>query len=162
MGDLLAVAVSCGLTKVISFMLTSPATTQVFSNLGVPDGMHKTCHDGHWDRVRNITAYHMQALASFLDAFSAVELPTGGTLLDNGCVYATTEYGEGWKHSVKELPVIIAGGACGRLARGVHVRQAGGNISRAQLTVLQALGLPFSSFGFNGGETSDPFTELLV
>jgi hypothetical protein len=91
-----------------------------------------------------------------------VELPTGETLLDRGLIYGTSEYGEGYKHSVKELPVVIAGGACGALNKGVHVRQVDGNISRAQLTALQALGLPFTSFGFNGGETDQPFSELLA
>ena len=46
MSELLALSVSCGLTRVFSCMLTSPATTHVFSNLGVPEEMHKTCHDG--------------------------------------------------------------------------------------------------------------------
>jgi len=162
MAQLLARGLLCGLTRVFSFMLTSPATTHVFGNLGVPDGMHKTCHDGHWDRVRAVTLYQMQAFARFLDVMQASADPTGVTLLDRMLVYGTSEYGEGFQHSVRELPVVMAGGACGRLRRGVHVRTPGGNISRAQLTALQALGLPFDSFGFNGGETSEPFAELLA
>mgnify|MGYP000344036622 CR=1 FL=1 len=76
-------------------------------------------------------------------------------------MYGTSEYGEGYKHSTREMPVVLAGGAGGGLAQGVHVRDPGGNISRVQLTMLQALGLPFDSFGFNGGQTSDPYSELL-
>jgi hypothetical protein len=157
--DLLALAVQCGLTRVFSFMLTSPATTHVFDNLGVPDGMHKVCHDGQWAWVRDVTRYHMEAFAVFLDAFTAVQ-PEGDTLLDRGLVYATSEYGEGWQHSTKELPVLLAGSAGGRLRRGVHVRAPGGNVSRAQLTALRAVGLDLPSFGWNGGETSDEFGEL--
>lgn len=162
MAELLALSVSCGLTRVFSFMLTSPASTHVFSDLGVPDGMHKTCHDGHWDRVRDITVNQMQAFSAFLDAFNIPDGPDGGTLLDRGLVYGTSEYGEGWRHSVKELPVVLAGGACGNLVGGVHERVAGGNISRAQLTALQALGLGVESFGWNGGQTSDPISGVLV
>jgi len=162
MARLLAVAVNCGLTRAFSFMLTSPATVHVFSNLGVADGMHKACHDGDWADVRNITMHQMQAFSMFLDAFAETAHPAGGTLLDEGVVLGTSEYGEGWKHSVKELPVVLAGRAGGALQPGVHVRRPGGNICEAQLTALQALGLPDTSFGFNGAETGDVLSEMLA
>ena len=161
MARLMATAVDCGLTRTFSFMLTSPATTHVFNNLGVPDGMHKTCHDGHWERVRAITEYQMQAFADFLSEFE-IGRPDGSTLLDHGCIYGTSEYGEGWQHSVKELPVVMVGRAGGRLRSGVHVRQEGGNLARAQLTAMQALGLDVEQFGWNGAQTRDPFAELLA
>jgi len=159
MGELLALAVTCDLTRCFSMMLTSPATTHLFSNLGVPDGMHKTCHDGHWERVRNITRYQMEALAAFLDAFSRTEA-SGAPLLDRGLIYATSEYGEGWKHSVAELPVLLAGRARGALQQGVHVRSPGGNLAVAQLSALRALGLSDEQFGWNGAQTSDTFGAL--
>jgi len=161
MAQLLAVAVDCRLTRVFSFMLTSPATTHVFSNLNVPDGMHKTCHDGHWERVRDITRYQMEAFSVFLDALSTPR-PGGGTLLDQGCVYGTSEYGEGWQHGVKEMPVVLAGRASGALNPNVHVRLPAGNLARAQLTALKAVGLDIDQFGWNGAETGDPFGELLT
>ena len=161
MGELLGVAVDCGLTRVFSMMLTSPASTHVFGNLGVPDGMHKTCHDGHWARVRDITLHQMQAFAAFLDAFDRPRAD-GTRLLDQGLVYATSEYGEGWHHSVKELPVLLAGRCGGALNPGVHVRVPGGNLSRAQLTALRALGLDLPAFGWNGGQTRDVLPGLLA
>ena len=161
MAQLLALAIDCGLTRVFSFMLTSPASTHVFSNLGVPDGMHKTCHDGHWERVRDITRYQMEAFAAFLDAFS-VERPDGTTLLDRGCIVGLSEYGEGWKHSVREMPAVIAGGAGGNLNRMVHVREPGGNLSKVHVTALRAIGLDTPSFGWNGGDTIDHLTGILA
>ena len=119
-------------------------------------------HDGGWDQIRAVTTHQMQAFASFLDAFAAIPLVAGGTLLDTGVVYGTSEYAEGNTHSVKELPVVLAGGGCGKLVKGVHVRAPGETVSRAQLTALKALGLPLDSFGWNGGETSAPLAELLA
>ncbi len=162
MGELLALALGCGMTRVFSFMLTSPATTHVFSNLGVPDGMHKTCHDGHWDRVNAITTYQMQCFSAFMDKLQAVASPTGETLMDRAVILGTSEYGEGWQHSTSEMPIVIAGGGCGNLNRGVHVREPGGNYSMAHVTVLRALGLPTPSFGWSGGETSDALSGILV
>lgn len=161
MGELLATAIRCDLTRAFSFMLTSPASTHVFDNIGVPDGMHKICHDGLWDGVRKITRHQMEAFASFLDAFNAPG-PDGTPLIDQGVIYGTSEYGEGWQHSVNEMPALLVGGGNGRLARGVHTREPGGNMSKIQLTALRALGLSDSSFGFNGGQTSDPVSGFLV
>ncbi len=162
MTQLLARGLLCGLTRVFSFMLTSPATTHVFNNLGVPDGMHKTCHDGHWDRVRDITLYQMQAYARFLDILRDTVDPTGLSLLDRMLVYGTSEYGEGWQHGNKEHPIVFAGRACGAINTGVHERVPDGNISTAHVTLLRALGIPTDSYGFNGGETTEHLSGILA
>ncbi len=162
MARLLATGLSCDLTRVFSFMLTSPASTRLFAAQGATTGMHSACHDGQWENVRRITAYQMECFAALLDELELQTDLTGGSVLDRCLVYGTSEYGEGWLHSVREIPVVLAGGANGALVRGQHVREAGGNICRAQLTALQALGLDYNSFGFNGGETSSPFSELLA
>ena len=93
---------------------------------------------------------------------AAMEPITGKTLLESSLIYGTSEYGEGWKHSDAEMPVVLAGGALGHLRRNVHVREAGGNLAKAQLTALRALGLPFTGFGWNGGETTDVLPGVLV
>ena len=160
--QLLAAALQCGLTRVFSFMLTSPATTHVFSNLGVPNGMHQVCHDGQWESVRSITEYQLQAFARLLDHLAQTKDPMGDSLLDRACVYGVSEYGEGYKHSVAEMPVVLAGGACGRLVRGVHVREPGGNLCKVHVTILRALGLETPSFGFNGAETTEHLTGILA
>lgn len=160
--ELLALGLACNITRVFSFMLTSPASTHVFSEVGAALDMHTVCHEGAWEQIRDITRLQMQCFAVLLDRMAETVDPTGATLLDRATVYGVSEYGEGYQHSVAELPVLIAGRGNGRLLPGQHLRDAGGNISRAQLTVLQALGLDHESFGFNGGETTDAFTELLA
>jgi hypothetical protein len=162
MAGLLAVALGCGLSRVFSFMLTSPATTHVFSNLGVPNDMHSTCHAGEWQQVRDVTNYHMQAFATFLDQLQAVVDLNGTSLMDRAVVFGTSEYGEGWQHSVAEMPALIVGGGGGTLHRGVHVREPGGNYSKVHVTMLRALGIETPSYGFSGGETSDALAGVLV
>ena len=161
LSQLLAAALTCDLTRVFSFMVTSPGSTHVFNNLGVPNDMHSVCHAGSWDQIRAVTDYHMQAFARLLDSM-AVKDAMDTTLLDRACVYGTSEYGEGWQHSDREMPVVLAGKACGRLNPNIHVREELGNMSKAQVTMLRAIGLDTPSFGFSGGETSDEFTELLA
>jgi hypothetical protein len=162
MSELLAIGLSCNVTRVFSFMLSSPASTHVFTNLGVRSDMHSVCHAGDYEAVRSITAYQMEAFALLLDALAAEVDPTGANLLDRALVYGTSEYGEGYQHDVKEFPMVLAGGANGGLVRGVHVRAPGAGISEAQVTALRAIGLETPSFGWNGGEATAGFPELLA
>lgn len=162
MAQVLAVALQCGLTRVFSFMLTSPATTHVFSNLGSPNDMHATCHNGEWENVRKITEYQMQAFARLLDILQATPDPMGTTLLDRALIYACSEYGEGWQHSTKEMPVLLVGGCNGKIVRGYHYREQDGNICKTHVTILRALGIDTPSYGFNGAETSEPLTGILA
>lgn len=161
MAELLALGLACGITRVFSFMLTSPATTHLFSNIpDVVNDMHTTCHAGQWNQVRDITTYQMQAFSRLLDALAAVEVAPDMTALDATLLYGTSEYGEGWKHGVQEMPVVIAGGAAGAIKKGHHVREQGGNMAKAHVTMLRALGLDVPSYGFHGSETSADFSEL--
>ena len=162
MGELLALALDCNLTRVFTVMLTSPATTHVFSNLGVVDGMHKTVHDGLWQQTYDITHYHMQVFAKLLERLEAKQ--AGGTsVLDRSLVLGLSEYGEGWQHGVAEMPLVIAGGACGAVRRRVHVRETGdNNFARGHLTALRALGLQEQSYGFSGSETDSVLGDILV
>ncbi len=163
MSELLALGLKCGITRVFSFMLTSPATTHFFGNIpGVVNDMHTTCHAGQWTAVRDITLYQMQAFNIFLDALAAVEVAPGVTALDASVIFGTSEYGEGWKHGVQEMPVIIAGTGRGKLKKGMHVREQGGNMAKAHVTLLRGLGLDIPSYGFHDSETSEDFGSLFA
>jgi hypothetical protein len=162
LAELLSLGLACNITRSFSFMLTSPATTHVFSELGVVSDMHTVCHNGEWESVYAVTSLQMSCFAAFLDHLSAAVDPTGRSILDRALVYGCSEYGEGYQHSVAEMPIVLAGGANGALNPGVHVREVGGNLSSAHLTILRAIGLETESFGFNGGETTDDLPELLA
>ena len=162
MADLLATGLACNLTRAFSFMLTSPATTHAFTEVGVVTDMHTVCHAGTWEDIHAITEVQMACFGRFLDALASRIDPLGQTLLDRALVYGTSEYGEGYKHGVAEMPVVLAGRAEDRLVPGVHVRDPGGNMARAHLTILRGLGLATPSFGFSGSETSDGLDELLA
>mgnify|MGYP007071128968 CR=1 FL=1 len=49
----------------------------------------------------------------------------------NSVIMGTSEYGEGFTHSNKEHPFILAGKAGGRLDVNNHVRDEGGNMARS-------------------------------
>jgi len=166
LGDILVAALRCDMTRVFSIALTTSASVMPMNAAGEVDGpgaiqMHDALHAGNREVVLQCTKFHMMAFANFLDKLTAEVDVNGQTLLDSSCILGTSEYGEGYTHSNKETPVVIAGKAGGALDPDWHVRDEGGNYSRAHLTVLRALGINEPSFGFNGGETSDvlPFLK---
>ncbi|MEM6989605.1 MAG: DUF1552 domain-containing protein [Myxococcota bacterium] len=162
MGELLAIAMQCDLTRVFTMMLTSPATTHVFVDQNVTDGMHKTVHDGLWQETYDITYFHMQLFAALLDELRAKTDISGGTVLDRSLILGLSEYAEGWGHSVMEMPALIAGGACGRLTPNVHVRETTDrNFARVHLTALRGLGLDVEEYGFSSSETTSAFGDIL-
>lgn len=160
--DLLATGLACNITRVFSFMLTSPATTHVFSEVGVSQDMHTVCHAGDWDAIYAITLLQMRCFARFCDALAAQVDPLGTSLLERALIFGTSEYGEGYQHGNAETPVLLVGGADGRVRRGVHVRAPAGNLASAHLTLLRGLGLETPQFGFSGSETTIDFPQVLV
>jgi hypothetical protein len=158
----LAVALQCDLTRVFTMMFTSPATVQPFYAVGVGGGMHQLCHDGAYDEIYRITEYQMRALRAFLDVLDGTPDGEGTTLLDSMLVFATSEYGEGKTHGNKEHPVLLAGGARGAIATGIHARSPGDNLAKVHVTMMRALGMDTPSYGFSGSQTSEAIPGLLV
>ncbi len=161
MAGILAFALRCDLTRVFSLMFTSPASNVVPREASATTALHAHCHNGDWEVVRDVTRWHMEAFAILLDKLADAKTARGTTLLEDACIYGTSEYGEGFKHGAAEHPVLLAGGAGGALRPGEHVRVPKGNLTRVHLTVLKALGLDTGSFGANGAATSDPLPLLV-
>ena len=76
-----------------------------------------------------------------------------GTLLDSMLILYGSGISDGNKHSYIDVPVVLAGGAAGRLkGGGRHVRYPSGTpLANLQLTLLHMLGVPLEKFG--GGKT---------
>jgi hypothetical protein len=163
MGQILAVALHCDLTRVFSFMLTSPATTHVFGNLGVGNDMHKTCHDGAVGAGPGDHRLSDAGFAKLLDQLAklkdAMDRPWSTARASSGC-RSTARAGSTASRRCRSCsPARPCGG---NLVRGVHVREPGGNISKAHVTMLRALGIDTPSFGWNGGETTEHLTGILA
>jgi hypothetical protein len=165
MADILVAALRCDTTRVFSIAFTTGASLMQMNGAGVINGpgarqLHDACHGGERDIIIAFTKLNLTAYAKVLDKLTADKDVNGQTLLDNSCILGISEYGEGYTHSNTETPVIMAGKAGGALETGWHVREEGGNLARAHLTCLRAVGIDLPSYGFNGGETSSPLPFL--
>jgi len=167
MSDILVAALRCDLTRVFTIAFTTSASLLQMNGAGEINGtgahqLHDACHAGERDIITAFTKMNLSAYATLLDKMTADKDVNGQTLLDNSVILGTSEYGEGYTHSNKETPIIMAGKAGGALETGWHVSDEAGNLARAHLTVLRALGIDAPSYGFNGGETSSALPFLKV
>jgi hypothetical protein len=93
-----------------------------------------------------------------------------GNLLDHACIYVASEMMDGRRHNPSDgTPMLLIGGAGGRLRTNYHYRPADGspnsvrNSSNVLVTAMQAMGLDETTI--DGGLAEDPggaIDELLV
>lgn len=164
MSDLLALALSCDLTRVFSVLFSSAGSGVIVWQAGATNGLHQLCHDEPAPQpvVHQAIVFTMKQLGYFLSRLrDTPEL--GGNLLDSCAILCTTELSEGNVHSNDEFPILTAGLAGGKLRGGLHVRSTSkGNTSLAPMSVLQAAGCPISSFGYGAGRVDEGIAEILV
>jgi hypothetical protein len=158
MARVVALALSCDLTRVFSFMFSGSVGETSYAEVGQDKAHHQLTHDEPGDQplVHAATVFIMRQFAVLLEALAAT--PDGaGNLLDRSVVLASSDTADGRDHTLKDYPVLVAGGAGGALRTpGVHYRsQIGENTSKVLLTVLRAAGVKLDRFGNKGGQVED-------
>ena len=167
MSELVALALSCDLTRVFSVQFSTCGSGVIVHTAGATDGLHRTTHDEPMSGepstqpiVHAATVYTMRQLATFLDKLE--QMPMGaGTLLDHCSIACTTEHTDGRLHRYEDFPFLIAGLGGGRLRGDVHYRGNGSeSITQAGLTALRGAGLAIPNFGTEDGYTEQSITAL--
>ncbi|HUE63475.1 MAG TPA: DUF1552 domain-containing protein [Rhizomicrobium sp.] len=166
MSRLGALALATDQTRVFNLSVSEPGS-QIFVP-GDPLGYHQSTHEepidpilGYQPRVAQYNVYSMELFASFLKELDAI--PEGdGTILDHSVVYAFTDVSFAKIHALDGIPLLIAGGASGRMKTGYHIAGDGSPVSRVGLTVQKAMGLSIDGWGGGSMETKSPYTELLA
>jgi hypothetical protein len=169
MVELTTLALSCELTRVVSYMFSLPAAHVYYRHLGndMNDDFHDTiCHGDAGDsrsqtRVDTGVLYAMRCLNEFLTSLQST--PHGdGNLLDSSLVYVTSDTAWGKVHDPAEWPVLFAGKAGGKLAGDEHHNFAGENLSRALLTAARIMGSTQTEFGIDGGHVTAELPGIIV
>jgi hypothetical protein len=163
MADLIAIAFECDLTRVVTFMLGNAGANTVHSQIGVAEAHHELSHHQgvqyNLDRLTEINTWEMGELAYLLGKLAAIDDGDGMTALDNSIVYCSSEIEDGDAHRHTNLPVVVAGGAGGAIATGVHRRYAGEPLADLFIALMTALGAPQTTFGDDG---TRPLASMLV
>jgi hypothetical protein len=161
--DLQVLAFQCDLTRVITLMLGHEHSGMTYPQIGVPDAHHPISHHQQEPekvaKVAKINAYHMQMFAKLLQKLQST--PDGdGTLLD----HATMMYGAGIadsnSHSPIDIPMILAGGGCGDLKGGRHIRFRNMPLANLHLTLLDQFGVHRDRIGDSTGRVDARILSL--
>jgi hypothetical protein len=186
MNDLMAFALQCDLTRVITFMSEIPLNTQTnFSFIGVNSSNYHdeiSHHSGNPQKlagIQTVNSFYAEQFGYFLGKLAAMRDPDGSSVLDNSIILFTSEFGDGDNHYHYDLPVLVAGGVGAGWKPGRHIaypstpdRGAGavetarrGDMPLANLyiSVMQAFGMNVSTFGSVDGTTpygTKPLSEL--
>lgn len=159
MADLLAMALACDQTRVFSHYLTEPVADVLFPDATA--GHHSLTHDepGDQPQVDMITTFCVERFADLIDSLRAIP-EGGGTLLDSCLVMGATEVSLGRTHSLDDLPVVLAGSACGAIRQDVHFAANGANASKLLLTILRAMDIVAAEVGVDEGRVTESLTEI--
>jgi Protein of unknown function (DUF1552) len=155
MFDLQVLAFKAEITRISTLMLARENSNAIYAGSGVREGFHNASHHSNerknMDQFAVINNYHIKMLANFLAKLDAT--PDGdGSLLDHSMVLYGSSLSDGNEHNFDPLPVVLAGGASGRLEGGRHLRHAPHTpMSNLLLSMLDLLGAHEESFGDSTG-----------
>ena len=155
MFDLQVLAYKSEISRISTLMLARENSNAVYPGTGVREGFHNASHHSNerknMDQFAVINQYHVKMLAYFLEKLRAT--PDGdGTLLDHSMILYGSSLSDGNEHNFDPLPVVLAGGASGRLRGGRHVRHAPHTpMANLLLTMLDKLGAHVDAIGDSTG-----------
>ena len=145
MFDLQVLAFAADITRVFSFKMGRDGSSRVYPESGSDKPFHPASHHGGSEKgVKEfflINKYHVAMLPYFLDKLKSVQ-EGDSTLLDKTLVIYGSPMGESNLHNHRRCPLILLGGANGKLEGNTHIKAADGTpMANALLTVAHTLGL---------------------
>jgi len=156
--DLQVLAWQADITRVTTLLLAKELSNAVYPKSGVRDAFHILSHHSNirenQDRFAVLNRYHVGLLAYLLDKLQ--KTPDGdGTLLDHAMVLYGSAMGDANQHNHYPLPIVLAGGASGKLKGGRHIRNTPETtMSNLLVAMLDKLDMPTEKFGDSTGMLS--------
>ena len=178
--ELAALAFECDATRVISFMFGRGNSMQDYAFLfnGESTPHHKVSHHAGSTamqaKLKEISRWEVDQVATFLKRLNMTQEGGGKTILDNTLAYFNSEISDGNSHFKYDMPVLLAGGAGGKLkVDGSHYQytelrtprplvgpRGGPHGIKLFVSIMNAFGIPDQTFGDKSA--TGPLTELMV
>ena len=162
MFDLQVLAMQGDVTRVMTFQLARETSNRTYNEIGVSDPHHPLTHHGNdadkIARMAKINAFHVSLFAYFLEKLNAT--PEGdGSLLDHGLFLYGSGMGNPNIHDHVDLPILVAGGAAGRIKGGRHIKYAQPTpLANLHLTLLERVGVRLDAFADSKGKVDELLT----
>lgn len=158
MYDMMVLAFQADVTRVITCVVANEGSNKPYPFVGAPEGHHDLSHHGNnadkKEKIRKINLFHTQQLAYLLKKLN--ETPEGdGTLLDHAMISYGSGNSDGNAHNHDDLPVLLAGGGCGTLKTGRHVRYPKETpLNNLWLAMLDRMDIDVAKLGDSSGALS--------
>jgi hypothetical protein len=170
MFDLQVLAYQADLTRVATFQIAKEGSLMTFPHLGISMQHHEASHHNYdpekLDALYRINVNQSELFAYYLGKLDAVQ-EANGSLLDNSVILFGSTISNPTVHSQRDVPVMLAGGAAGRLKGGRFIRVPGDPppwpfaaksgltkptpISNLHLTLLDLVGVATEKLGDSTG-----------
>ena len=159
MFDLMALSFQADITRISTFMMAREVSYRTFPKLGISESFHPASHHqnlpARLEALTRINAHHVQLFSHVLERLKAT--PDGdGNLLDHSLLLYGSAMSNSNVHNHGPLPVLIAGGAAGKLKGGRHIKYPENTpMSNLLMTILDKAGIPQESVGDSTGFLSE-------
>ena len=158
MFDLQVLAWQADITRVSTMLMAKELSNAVYPKSGIRDAFHILSHHSNIqqnkDKFAVLNMYHVALFSYFLDKLQST--PDGdGSLLDHSLVLYGSGISDGNQHNHTDLPIIVAGGASGKLKGGRHIRNATKTpLANLHVSLLEMLDVPVAKFGDSNGKVA--------
>lgn len=155
MFDLMVLAMQTDSTRIMTFMYTNDSSNRSYPVLDVREGHHDLSHHGRNQdkqaKISKINKYHMEQFAYF--AKKLADTKEGeGSLLDNCMVMYGSGIADGDAHAHHDLPLVLLGGAGGKIKTGRHLKYAKDTpLTNLYCSMLANMGVQVEKFGDSTG-----------
>jgi hypothetical protein len=155
MFDLMALAFQADITRISTFMMAREVSYRTFPKIGISEAFHPASHHqnspARLEALAKINTFHVSLVAHLLDRLKAT--PDGdGTLLDHSLILYGSAMSNSNIHNHAPLPVLLAGGATGRMKGGRHIKYPEDTpMANLLMTILDKAGIPQESVGDSTG-----------
>lgn len=175
--ELMALAFQCDVTRVATFMIGNAGSNRDYAFIGAPGGYHGSSHHQgraeNIDKLKKIGRWNVEQLAKLAARLDRMTDVDGKTVLDNTCIFFSSEISDGDRHNHWDKPVCLIGGLGGAIrADGRHVAyvrysfprsyigpQGGPPVANLFVSILRGFGHPATRFGENG---TAPLPDVLA
>jgi len=165
--DLLAAALACDQTRVVTLQIGNEACNMPHPWLGVTTGFHNLSHSADSNltamkQIADINRWYMSQLAYLVGRLKATPDREGRSVFDNTLVFWSVGLTKGNLHTARNMPILMLGSAGGALRTGRAVRigrdrstyrpnmfqpPTGRCHGDLLVTLLHAFGIPAATFG---------------
>ena len=137
-------------------MIGKEQSARPYPQIGVPEAHHPLSHHDNVPELiahmSKINRYHVELFSRYLARLRAT--PDGdGTLLDHVTILYGSGISNSQRHSGRDLPILLVGGASGTLKGGRHLKYTDEpTMANLLVTLMDKMGVPVERVGGSTGK----------